>query len=81
MVAANDQFRYSKFNFRPTLNITHFSGKHATRIAGANADPHTKDLWEAISRGQFPAWKLYVQVMEPEQAETYGRGLFEITRI
>lgn len=81
LVAADGRFRYCKFHFRPTQSFTHFSGQDATRMAGANADFHTQDLWDAISRGQFPAWKLYVQVMEPEQAETYGRALFDVTKI
>ncbi|KGO78083.1 Catalase, mono-functional, heme-containing [Penicillium italicum] len=81
MVSADGGFRYCKFHFRPTQKITTFSGQEATRMAGANADFHTQDLWDAIARGELPAWKLYVQVMEPEQAETYGRALFDITKV
>lgn len=81
LVAADGRPRYCKFHFRPTQSITHFSGQQATRMAGVNADFHTQDLWDAITRKQFPAWKLYVQVMEPEQAETYGRALFDITKV
>ncbi|KAJ5951079.1 Catalase mono-functional heme-containing [Penicillium vulpinum] len=81
MVSADGGFRYCKFHFRPTQSITHFTGQEATRMAGANADFHNQDLWDAIARGDFPVWKLYVQVMEPEQAETYGRALFDITKV
>lgn len=81
MVSADGGFRYCKFHFRPTQDITHFSGQEGTRMAGANADFHNQDLWDAIARGDLPAWKLYVQVMEPEQAETYGRALFDITKV
>lgn len=81
LVAADGRSRYCKFHFRPTQSITHFSEQQATRMAGVNADFHTQDLWDAISRKQFPVWKLYMQVMEPEQAETYGRALFDITKV
>lgn len=50
-------------------------------MAGVDADFHNLDLWDAIARGQYPVWKLYVQVMEPERAEEFGRGLFDITKI
>ncbi|KAH6986563.1 catalase P1 [Ilyonectria sp. MPI-CAGE-AT-0026] len=50
-------------------------------VAGANADYHHEDLWDAIVRGKYPAWGLYVQVMRPEQAETFGRALFDITKV
>ncbi|EAW09048.1 catalase [Aspergillus clavatus NRRL 1] len=81
LVAADGSFNYCKFHFRPAQSIAHFTGKQATLMAGANADFHNQDLWDAISRGQYPVWKLYVQVMKPEQAETYGRALFDITKV
>ncbi|KAJ5300621.1 uncharacterized protein N7443_005623 [Penicillium atrosanguineum] len=81
MVAENGSFRYCKFHFRPVQSMTHFSGPEATRIAGVNADYHSQDLADGIARGEFPVWKLCVQVMEPERAETYGRGLFDITKV
>jgi catalase len=81
MVAGDGSFRYCKFHFRPVQSVTHFSGPEATCIAGVNPDFHNQDLADAISRGQFPVWRLFVQVMEPEQAETYGRALFDITKV
>jgi catalase len=81
LVTADGEFRYCKFHFRPSLEITHFSGADGSRMAGANPDFHNQDLWDAIARGNFPVWKLYVQIMEPAQAETYGRGLFDITKV
>lgn len=81
LVAEDGRFRYCKFHFRPVQDMTHFSGPEATRIAGANPDYHNQDLADGIARGEFPVWKLCVQVMEPEQAETYGRGLFDITKV
>lgn len=81
MMTADGRFRFCKFHFRPVDSVTHFSKEEATRMAGVNPDFHNQDLWCAISRGQFPVWKLYVQIMEPEQAATYGRGLFDITKV
>ncbi|KAJ5681583.1 catalase-like domain-containing protein [Penicillium maclennaniae] len=81
MVAEDGSFRYCKFHFRPAQSMTHFSGPEATRVAGVNPDYHNQDLADGIARGEFPVWKLCVQVMEPEQAETYGRALFDITKV
>ena len=50
-------------------------------MAGVNADFHNQDLWDAIARGEYPVWKLYVQVLEPERAERVGRKLFDITKV
>ena len=38
-------------------------------------------MWDAIERGEFPVWKVCVQVMEPERAQTYGRAVFDITKV
>lgn len=81
LVGADGKFRYCKFHFRPVTAPTNMKPDDATRMAGANSDFHMQDLWDAIARGEHPAWKLYVQVMEPEQAETYGRAVFDITKI
>lgn len=81
LVGPDDRFRYCKFHFRPDNSPSHFSGQQATRMAGVNADFHAQDLWDAISRRHYPSWKLYVQVVEPEQAEGLGRALFDITKV
>lgn len=81
LVDDKGDFRYCKFHFRPAEGIGHFSGQQAERMAGADPDYHTKDLWDAIAQGKFPVWKLYVQVMEPSQAEHNGRMVFDITKI
>lgn len=38
---------------------------------GEDADYHTRQLFEAIERGEYPKWTFYVQVMPEEEAETY----------
>jgi catalase len=82
LIDSSGRPRYCKFHFRPETGHTSFaSAEEAEKKAGANADYHTEDLWDAIARGEYPVWKLYVQIMEPERAETFGRALFDITKI
>lgn len=81
LVGHDGRFRYCKFHFRPAQGVSHLSGSVGTRLAGANPDFHNQDLWEAIARRQYPVWKLYIQVMEPGRAESYGRALFDITKV
>lgn len=81
LVAPGGRYHYCKFHFRPVDSPSYFSGEQATRMAGVNADFHTQDLWDAISRGQYPTWMLYVQIAQPEQAEALGGALFDITKV
>ena len=46
-----------------------------------NAEYHRQDLFEAIKRGEFPQWDLYVQIMPYEDAKTYRFNPFDLTKI
>lgn len=81
LVGHDGKFRYCKFHFRPVLGSHNFTPEEATRMAGVNPDFHNEDLFQAILRGDYPKWKFYIQVMEPEQAESYGRAVFDITKV
>jgi catalase len=37
---------------------------------------HGKDLYEAIERGDFPKWTMYVQIMTEEQAKNHYENPF-----
>jgi catalase len=74
-------FSYVKFTFRTNQGIKTFTNEEATKIAGENPDYHRKDLYDAIERGEFPSWTLYVQVMSPEEAETFRWNIFDMTKV
>lgn len=57
------------------------SSKEAAQLAGNNPDYHNQDIFDAIARKEYPVWNFSIQVMDPEQAETYGRAVFDITKI
>ncbi len=82
LIDNNGNFRYCKWHFRPENAPTNFaSAEDAAATAGANADYHTQDVWDAIAKKDYPVWKLYFQIMEPEQAQSVGRALFDITKV
>jgi len=37
-------------------------------------------MFNAIERGNFPTWVMYIQTMTPEQAEKAGNITFDITK-
>ena len=53
----------------------------ADRIAGTDPDYATRDLYNAIGRGECPSWTLYVQVMTFQQAETCAFNPFDLTKV
>lgn len=51
----------------------------AARLAGTEPDYHVKDLFNAIESGDFPTWKVYIQVMTPEEAKECPIDIFDCT--
>ncbi|MFH7618092.1 catalase, partial [Pseudomonas syringae group genomosp. 7] len=42
---------------------------------------HGRDLFAAIEKGDFPKWKLFIQVMPELEAETYRIHPFDLTKV
>ena len=42
---------------------------------------HYRDLFESIERGDYPRWKLFIQVMTEEQARNYKVNPFDLTKV
>lgn len=53
----------------------------AAKVAGENPDYLLEDLYDAIEKGDYPTWNVYVQVMEPAEAETYRWNIFDMTKV
>lgn len=70
-----------KFHFKTDQGIKCLTHEKATEIAGVNPDYATKDLFEAIEKGDFPSWTFYVQVMPLEDAENYHVDPFDLTKV
>ncbi|KAH9816229.1 catalase-like domain-containing protein [Melampsora americana] len=43
----------------------------SVKKAGESPDYSTRDLFEAIEKGEHPSWTCYIQEMTPEQAESF----------
>ena len=54
---------YVKYHWKPKLGVQNFDRQTATRIAGEDPDYLTRDLWEAIAKGEVVEYELNVQMM------------------
>jgi catalase len=70
-----------KYHFKTEQGVKNLAVDAAAKIAGENPDYHTEDLFNAIEAGDFPAWKLYVQIMPLEDANTYRFDPFDVTKV
>lgn len=70
-----------KYHFKTDQGIDFLTEDEATKLAGTDGDYHTRDLYEAIERGDHPSWTLKVQVMPFKDAETYRFNPFDLTKV
>lgn len=70
-----------KFHFITQQGIKNLSNEEAAAIIAHDRESHGRDLFEAIERGDFPRWKLYIQVMTESQAVAHRENPFDITKI
>lgn len=70
-----------KYHFLTEQGVENMTNEEAEQLAGSDGDYHRRDLFEAIDRGDFPSWRLEVQVMPYEDAKTYRFNPFDLTKI
>ncbi len=78
--AAGERF-WVKFHFRTRQGIRNLSDAEAEAIVGKDRESHQRDLYEAIERGDFPKWTMYVQVMPEADAEKVPYHPFDLTKV
>ncbi len=75
------EYYWVQLHFKTEQGIRNFSGPEAEQMRGIDPDVATRDLYEAIAKGDFPSWRLEVQIMTPEQAKDYRFDPFDITKV
>ena len=78
--AENERF-WVKFHFRTQQGIENLSNAEAEALIGKDRESHQRDLYEAIERGEFPKWKMYVQIMPEAEAEKVPYHPFDLTKV
>jgi len=79
--SAKGESFWVQYHFKTDQGIANLTRREATRVSGDDPDHATRDLYEAIDRGEYPSWTLKVQVMTPEQANDYRWDIFDITKV
>jgi catalase len=80
-VNVKDQKFWVKYHFKTDQAIDFLTQAEADRLAGVDADYHTRDLYEAIERGDHPSWTLHMQIMPFDEAKTYRFNPFDLTKV
>jgi catalase len=70
-----------KFHFKTQQGIENLTDAEAAEVVANDRESNQRDLFDAIERGDFPRWKMYVQIMPEAEAETYQVHPFDLTKV
>ncbi len=78
--AQNERF-WVKFHFKTQQGIRNWTDAEAEAAIAKDRETHQRDLYEAIERGDFPKWTMYVQIMPELDAEKVPYHPFDLTKV
>jgi catalase len=81
LVNAEGRSTFVKFHWKPKLGLQSVVWNEAVKISGADPDFHRRDLWDAITAGDFPEWELGLQLFDEDFADRFGFDVLDPTKI
>ena len=72
---------WCKFHFKTMQGIQNLSAEAAVKLAGEDTEYATQDLFYAIEHGDYPKWRVCVQLMTDEQAAQFPYNPFDLTKV
>lgn len=81
MVNAEGKSTFVKFHWKPKQGMQSVMWNEALKISGADPDFHRRDLWDAITKGDYPEWELGLQVFDEAFAEKFEFDVLDATKI
>ncbi|TYI74444.1 hypothetical protein E1A91_D07G200000v1 [Gossypium mustelinum] len=71
---------YVKFHWKPTCGVKNLLEDEAITVGGANHSHATQDLYDSIAAGNYPEWKVFIQVMDPADEDRFDFDPLDVTK-
>lgn len=81
MINTDNERVWVKFHFRSQQGVQNLTDAEAAAIVADDRESHGRDLLNAIEKGDFPRWTLYIQVMTDVQARQHRHNPFDLTKV
>jgi catalase len=78
--AINERF-WVKFHFKTQQGIETMTNRDGEALISKDRESSQRDLFAAIEKGDFPKWKVQVQIMPELDAEKYHIHPFDVTKV
>ena len=81
LVNSNNELFYVKWHFKTKQGIKNFTREQADEMRGKDPDYAQRNLFHAIQSGDFPRWRVCVQIMPEKDASNYHINPFDLTKV
>jgi catalase len=81
MINAENERVWVKFHLVCQQGIKTLTDAEAEAVVAKDRESNQRDLLESIDRGDFPKWKMFIQVMTEEQANNMPYNPFDLTKV
>ena len=81
MINEENERVWVKFHLQTQQGIKNLTSHEAEKLIGKDRESHQRDLYESIEKGNFPKWKMYIQVMTEEEANQMPYNPFDLTKV
>jgi catalase len=78
--AKNERF-WVKFHFHTQQGIKNLTDAEAETMIGKCRESHQRDLYGSIENGDFPRWKMFIQIMPEKDAAKCPYHPFDLTKV
>ncbi|MBC3909723.1 catalase [Undibacterium umbellatum] len=81
MLNAANERHWVKFHFVCQQGIVNLTDAEAEKLVGQDRESAQRDLFHSIEHGDFPRWKLKIQVMPEKDADSYHINPFDLSKV
>lgn len=78
--AKNERF-WVKFHLITQQSVRNLTDAEAEAIIAKDRESYQRDLYESIERGDYPRWKMFIQVMPEDDAAKCPYNPFDLTKV
>lgn len=81
LINAAGERHWVKFHFKTEQGIKYLTDADAEALVGKDRESHQRDLYESIEKGDFPRWKMQIQLMTEKNAANCPFNPFDLTKV
>jgi catalase len=81
LLNAAGERHWVKFHFKSLQGIETITDAESTDLIGRDRESHQRDLVEAIDRGDYPKWRVCIQIMPEAEADLTPYNPFDLTKV